>query len=461
MSTTYLVLLALVAAAGIPYIIWTRLEARGHKRATAAHVDPSELGDDVAPLSLHPEIDLDVCIGSGACVRACPEKDILAITDGRARLINPLACVGHSACMQACPVDAIKLVFGTAVRGLELPKLTPEFQTNQPGMFIIGELTGMGLIRNAVLQGKQVADTIARSGRRGGRKKSASPAEALPDFADVHRGHYGEGDLDVIIVGAGPAGIAAALGCMAHGLSVQIVEQSVYGGTIAHYPRAKIVMTGTLELPGYGTVRKKTMAKEGLLELWQDIRERTGIEVKEGVRVEGITREGDRWRVQGSNGFSDRSASVVLALGRRGAPRELGVPGEELSKVVYRLLEPEPFAGNDVLVVGGGNAAADCAIALAEAKLCKSVSISYRKGEFARLRGPVRARLTELVREQKVVTYLNSQVVSITPDQVALKTGAAVTNIPNDQVIIQIGGTSPNVLLKSLGIELVEKRGET
>ena len=247
---------------------------------------------------------------------------------------------------------------------------------------------------------------------------------------------------------------------MAQGLTVQIVEQSVYGGTIAHYPRAKIVMTGTLDLPGYGTVRKKTMGKEDLLELWQDIRQRTQLQVKEGVRVEGVTREGDKWRVIGSDGFSDRSASVVLALGRRGAPRELGVPGEELSKVVYRLLEPEPFADKEVLVVGGGNAAADCAIALAEAKLCKSVGLSYRKRELARLRGSVRARFDELVAANQIVPYLGTEVMFIAEDQVALKRGAEVINVPNDRVIIQIGGTSPNDLLKSLGIQLVEKRGE-
>jgi thioredoxin reductase/NAD-dependent dihydropyrimidine dehydrogenase PreA subunit len=433
--TTWLVLLGLVAAAGVPYILWTRLEARGHKRAQAVHADVLQMGDDVVPVSLHPEIDLDDCIGSGACVRACPEKEVLGITDGRARLINPLSCIGHSACMQACPVGAIKLVFGTAKRGVELPMLTPDFETNQKGIYIIGELTGMGLIRNATMQGKQTAATIARSGRRGG-----------------------AGDLDVIVVGAGPAGIAAALGCMAQGLTVQIVEQSAYGGTIAHYPRAKVVMTGTLDLPGFGTVRRKTMSKEELLELWGDIRGRVQLDVKEGVRVDAIVREGDRWRVVGGP-YSERAASVVLALGRRGAPKTLGVPGEELPKVVYRLLEPEPFAGTDVMVVGGGNAAADCAIALAEAGVCRSVSLSYRRKQLARLRGSVRQRLEELIAERRVVAYLGTELKYIANDYVALAVGPEVTRVANDHVIVQIGGTSPSELLKTIGIDLVEKRG--
>jgi len=435
--TSYLALLALVVAAGVPYILWTRHDARKHKRAAIVHEDVAQMGDDVAPTSLHPEIDLDICIGSGACVRACPEKEILGITDGRARLINPLSCVGHSACMQACPVGAIKLVFGSATRGVELPMLTPKFETSCPGIYIIGELTGMGLIRNATMQGSQVAATIAKAGRR---------ASA--------------GDVDVIIVGAGPAGIAAALGCTANGLSVRIVEQSVYGGTIAHYPRSKVVMTGALELPGYGTVRKKTMHKEDLLALWDDIRARVQLDVQEGVRVESIARDGTVWRVMGSGGFAERAATVILALGRRGAPRTLGIPGEELPKVVYRLLEPEPFAGKHVMVVGGGNAAADCAIALAESGLCGSVSLSYRRNQLARLRGSVRDRLDTLMREQRVVPYLGTELVSIEADHVSLKLGAALDRVRNDSVIVQIGGTSPSELLKTIGIELVEKRGE-
>ncbi|MGH2900421.1 MAG: ATP-binding protein, partial [Solirubrobacteraceae bacterium] len=196
--TTLIVVLGLTAIAGVPYLLWTRMEARKHKRATIIHQDTLALGDDQVPVSIHPDVDLDECIGSGACVRACPEKDILAITDGRARLLNPLSCIGHGACMQACPVGAIKLVFGTATRGVELPRLTPSFETTQPGIFVIGELSGIGLIRNAMEQGRQAAVTIAKSGRRGR-----------------------PGELDAIVVGAGPAGIGAALALIAHGLKVQ------------------------------------------------------------------------------------------------------------------------------------------------------------------------------------------------------------------------------------------------
>jgi thioredoxin reductase/NAD-dependent dihydropyrimidine dehydrogenase PreA subunit len=435
-NVTYLALLGLLVVAGVPYILWTRLDARKHKRAAAMHDDVLSLGDEVVPVSIHPEVDLDSCIGSGACVRACPEHDVLAITDGRARLINPLACVGHSACMQACPVGAIRLVFGTATRGVELPNLTPNFQTNQPGIYVIGELSGIGLIRNAVEQGRQAAEAIASSNRRGG-----------------------AGDLDVIVVGAGPAGISCTLALLARGMRVLVVEQSQYGGTIAHYPRAKVVMTGSFELPGYGTVRRKTMSKEQLLSLWGDIRARTQLDIREGIRVESITAEGNAWRVNAA-GWNDRAANVVLALGRRGAPRQLGVPGEELPKVTYRMLEPEPFANQHVLVVGGGNAAADVAIALAQSKLCASVGISYRRPQLARLRGSVRAEIERCFQAKTIQPLLATEVLQIEPDRVVLKTPQGPQPIRNDSVIVQIGGTSPSELLRTIGIELVEKRGE-
>jgi thioredoxin reductase (NADPH) len=441
--TTLVVVLGLVAVAGVPYLIWTRMERRKQHRASIIHQDTLSLGDDIVPVSIHPEVDLDECIGSGACVRACPEKDILAITDGRARLLNPLSCIGHSACMQACPVGAIKLVFGTATRGVELPRLTPSFETSQPGIFVIGELSGIGLIRNAMEQGRQAAATIARSGRRGR-----------------------PGELDAIVVGAGPAGIGAALALIAHGLKVQIVDQDRYGGTITHYPRSKVVMTGSFELPGYGSVRRKTMTKEQLLALWTDIRERISLDIQEGVRVEAIHADGPSWRLVGdrvrgdSARWQDRAAAVVLALGRRGAPRELGVPGEQLAKVSYRLIEPEPFANQHVLIVGGGNAAADCAIALANARLCASVSISYRRPELARLRASVRKDIERCFADGSIVPLLATEVVSIDERSVTLNTPDGVRQVINDRVIIQIGGQPPSQLLRTIGIELVEKRGE-
>ena len=417
------------------FLLWELVDHKRHARAKAVAADIAELGDDLVPASIHPLIDPDACIGSGACVRACPEDDVLGLVHGRAELINPLACIGHSRCMSACPVQAISLVFGTATRGLELPALDGEFQTTRAGVYVVGELGGMGLIRNSIEQGRQVAAAIARSARRGA--------------GDV---------LDAIVVGAGPSGISTTLGLMAAGRQVLLVEQGELGGTIRHYPRSKVVMTGNLELPGYGTVRAKTMSKEDLEGLWRDIQLRTQMPLETGLRVDGVMSDGAAWAVR-AGGWEKRAANVVLALGRRGAPRTLGVPGEELPKVVYRVLEPEPFAGKHVMIVGGGNAAADCALSLADAG-CASLALSYRRGELARVWSSVRDRVQRAITDGKLETLFRTEVEAINAQHVILRGPAGRIERRNDTVVVQIGGTAPDELLRTIGIELIEKRGE-
>jgi thioredoxin reductase/ferredoxin len=426
---------AIAGAIALLYFTWGFFERRRSRRGKVLAADLAALGDEVVPPSLHPVIDPDICIGSGACARACPEGDVLEVVDGRARLVNPLACVGHGACAAACPVGAIKLVFGTARRGVELPSVDPSFQTNLSGVYIVGELGGMGLIRNAVEQGRQAALHAARRGRRGS-------------------------DVDALVVGAGPAGISAALQARAAGLRTLLVEQGEYGGTIRHYPRDKVVMTGHLELAGYGTIRRRTMSKEELLALWDDVRARAGLEIRTGVTIERVAARGGEWEVAGG-GLRIRAGSVLLALGRRGSPRTLGVPGEDLPKVHYRLLEPEPFAGHHVLVVGGGNAAADCALALARFGRSASVTLSYRRRHMARLRGSVRQALDAAFAGRAVIPALATEVESIDPASVTLRDERGIrSTIPNQAVIVQIGGTAPTDLLRSIGVELVTKRGE-
>ncbi|MGB5696428.1 MAG: NAD(P)-binding domain-containing protein [Polyangiales bacterium] len=393
---------------------------------------------DVIPASIHPEIDPIRCIGSGACVYACPEKRVLTVVNGRGVLTNPLGCIGHGACASACPVQAISLVFGTDKRGLELPQVDPDFQTNQPGIYIVGELGGMGLIRNAVTQGRQAADHIVSGDRRG----------------------TGE-CLDALVVGAGPAGTSATLRLMEAGLRVLLLEREAFGGTITHYPRAKVVMTGSLDFPVYGRVSKRKMSKEQLVTLWKDIQEKTRLQVAVGELVEKIERgPGDSWLVSSTGGVF-KTANVLLALGRRGSPRKLEVPGEERSKVAYRVIEPEVFRDQHVLVVGGGNAAVESAFALLDGGNCASVTISYRKNAFARCREPNRKRIEAEVRARRLTALMGTQVEEIFEDRVTLRNGCGgPTSIQNDAVVVQVGGTAPTDLLQNVGIEIVTKYGE-
>jgi len=418
------------------YVLWTRRARKEEREILATLEDMAALGE-IVPDTIHPVIDLDRCIGSGACVLACPEKQVLGIVGGQAKLVNALACVGHSACVSACPVDAIKLVFGTAQRGVELPLLDPNFQTTRPGVYVVGELGGMGLIRNAVRQGRQAADHVVSGGRRG--------------KADAY---------DAAVVGAGPAGVSATLRLMEAGRRVLLLERDKVGGTIMHYPRAKVVMTGALELAMVGSVKRRTMSKEDLVDLWQSIMAKHGLPARTGVMVQSVKEEADgMWRLETSAG-PVRAANVLLALGRRGTPRKLEVPGEEQAKVHYMLLEPKPFADKHVLVVGGGNSAVECALTLADFGRCASVAISYRRDVFARCRAENRTRIDDAIQSGKVRALLPSQIVSINERDVVLTNGGREMRIPNDAVVVQIGGTAPAELLQGFGIQVVTKRGE-
>jgi thioredoxin reductase/ferredoxin len=435
---TWLGIAALVAVVLVLQFFWRERERRRTEAGREQLESLRALGDELVPASIYPRIDPARCIGSGACVYACPEKSVLSVVNGRGYLTNPLGCIGHGACAAACPVQAISLVFGTAKRGVELPQIDPNFQTNQPGIYIIGELGGMGLVRNAVSQGRQAAEHIVKAGRRGA-------GEAL----------------DALVVGAGPAGISATLGLMDAGLRVALLEREAFGGTITHYPRAKVVMTGSLDFPMYGRVSKRKMSKEQLIALWEDIRNKTGLQVAAGELVDKIQAEPDgSWSVRSSSGVF-KTANVLLALGRRGSPRKLEVPGEELSKVVYRVIEPEVFKGQHVLVVGGGNAAVESAFALIDAGDCASVSISYRKSSFARCREPNRKRVQADIADGRLVAYMETEVEEIHEDRVILRKASGQRGaIQNDAVVVQAGGTAPTALLQDIGIELVTKYAE-
>lgn len=386
------------------------------------------------PSSLHPVIDPEICIGCGACVSACPEGRILGLVGGKARLVEPTQCIGHGACAASCPVDGIELVFGTAKRGIDLPNVGPDFQTNVPGVYIAGELGGMGLIRNAVEQGRQAMEEIAGSGRRGG---------ALA--------------LDVVIVGAGPAGIAASLAAKAAGLRYVTVEQETLGGTVAHFPRGKLVMTAPAKLPLVGPVKFREIGKEALMQFWEGVVRDHDLDIRYDTRVDAVEPIGSGFRVVCPEQTFE-AASVLLAIGRRGTPRRLGVEGEDLGKVVYRLIDPEQYRGQRVLVVGGGDSAIEAACSVAEEPET-NVCLSYRGEAFARAKKKNRERIEALEQTGRIEVLFQSTVSLITPDRVALDQCGTSLERGNDAVIVCTGGVLPTRFVKSIGIEMETKYG--
>lgn len=389
------------------------------------------------PMSIHPYIDPAKCIGSGACVTACPEKDILGLSDGKGKLINASHCIGHGACAAACPVSAITLVFGTETRGVEIPYVTRNFETNVKGVFIVGELGGMGLVRNAITQGLEAVDYISC---------------ALKDRSQAEKGVY-----DLLIIGAGPAGIGASLAAVKHKLNFLTIEQDDIGGTVLHYPRHKIVMTSPVELPMYGRVRLTETTKEALLELWMSVIEKTGLEININEKMTGLKEEDGKFRVITARG-EYLTKNVVLAIGRRGTPRKLGVPGEALPKVAYRLLDPEQHQNQRLLVVGGGDSAVETAIALSRQRV-NDVVLSYRGESFSRIKPANKQRLDEAVSQKSINVILNSNVREIGEKEIKIAVGEEVTVLPNDYVYIFAGGELPNEFLKSIGIQIEKKFG--
>ena len=384
------------------------------------------------PPSLHPVIDPLRCLGSKSCLTACPEE-ALGIVNGKAVLVNGAACIGHGACRAACPVDAIKLVFGTEKRGIDIPNVSPQFESNVPGIFIAGELGGMGLIRKAAEQGRQAMEVIRR-------RSGAS-------F-----------DYDVVIVGCGPAGLSAGLSSIQHRLRYKLLEQEEsLGGAVFHYPRNKVAMTAPVKLALIGKVRFGEVQKEKLLEFWQTVVKKTGLVIAFRECMEGIERDGDGFVVR-TNLHKYRTRSVLLTMGRRGTPRKLDVPGEETAKVVYRLIDPSQYDGQAVLVVGGGDSALEAAIALSE-QPGTEVTLSYRSEAFSRVKAKNRDSLEQARRAGRVRVELESTVASIESDVVNLKTKDGVKKLRNDAVIVCAGGLLPTPLLQKIGITFETKHG--
>ncbi|MEJ2193498.1 MAG: NAD(P)-binding domain-containing protein [Ignavibacteriaceae bacterium] len=388
------------------------------------------------PISLHPVIDPDICIGSGACIAACPEQDILGMVNGKSTPINASRCVGHGACFHACPVQAITLCIGTEKRGVELPHVNQEFETTIPGLFIAGELGGMGLIKNAVEQGRQAMSYLTKK----------IPQKSRSDY-------------DVIIVGAGPAGISASLEAKRRKLKFLTIEQDSLGGTVANFPRQKIVMTNPMNLPIHGKVRLHQTSKVELLELWNKVLSNNRLTVNEEEKVNSIQKINSQFKISTSKG-EYTSSGVLLAIGRRGSPRKLGVPGEQKEKVAYRLIEPELIHNKNVLVVGGGDSAIESALLLADEN--NSVTLSYRGESFSRLKPKNLEKINKAIVSKKIRVLFNSIVKEILNDKVILTLNAGDTEkeIQNDLVYIFAGGELPTKFLEQIGIGITKKFGD-
>jgi thioredoxin reductase (NADPH) len=386
------------------------------------------------PQSQHPHIDANACIGCATCTGVCPEGDVLAMLGGKAVIVNGYKCIGHSLCAEACPVGAITMVMASPGMSADLPVLSPQCEANVPNLFIAGELGGLALIKNAINQGRDCVDTIAE-------RISTLRASSTP------------GVLDLLIVGAGPAGISASLRAIEKKLSYVTIEQDEIGGTVAKYPRQKLVMTSPVEFPLHGKFKKLELSKEELIAFWKSVLGRVDFKVHTGEKIEDIRKGEDGVFTVVSSKETYQARAIILCIGKSGNPRKLGVKGEELPKVMYRLIETDHFINKRILIVGGGDSAVEAAMGLAN-QTGNKVTLSYRKEAFARIKERNAGRIQEYMRSGKVTVLFNSMPTEFRSDSAVLEINGQSHVIPNDFVWIFAGGEPPRAFLEKIGVQL-------
>ncbi len=428
---------AVIIVVAVLVIVRRRHELKRYERSYSSRAEARKQGTDKARLQ-YPHIDLSLCVGCGACVAACPEDGVLDLLHGQAVVVHGARCVGHARCADVCPTGAINVTLGDISGRNDLPAIGEDLQAvGLPGLYLAGELTGFALVRTAVQQGVSVAEAVARWA-------------AKRDAND--RPHC---DIDLAIIGAGPAGIACALRAKELGLRARVIEQEQHiGGTVASYPRRKMVMTQPLVLPLHGKLPKPEYQKETLVELWQELIRKHELDVLSGAKVRAIDSVEGGYSIATSNGEYFAPA-VCLALGRRGTPRKLNVPGETGERVLYSLIDAESYSRSRILVVGGGDSAVEAALGLARQD-GNRVTLSYRSAGFSRVKAKNQQRIAAAAEADLIDVVFNSQITEIHGDRVDLRIetadGVVERTVPNDYVFVLIGGEPPFDMLKRIGV---------
>ncbi|MBE7449603.1 MAG: NAD(P)-binding domain-containing protein [Kofleriaceae bacterium] len=425
---TWIVPLTLGGLAIAVMALFTILGARRGKAAPA-----QAAGNPGVSILVH-DINDDRCTGCDACVAVCP-TNVLDLVDNKSRVLRFHDCIQCEACMWACPTEALVMFReGSEPPPLKVPELDDSYQTAVPGQYLIGEVAGKPLVKNAANLGRGVVEHMLRTGLVPG---------AVP------------GAVDVAIVGSGPGGLSAALTCIQRGLSYVVLEkEQLIASTIARYPKGKLVMAEPYDTVNLSLLPVFDSSKEQIIPIWRELIERVGLHINQGEAVESATRRPDGSFDVRTTVAAYRAQRLVLATGTRGKPRTLQVPGENLPKVTNLLDDPDDWRGKDVLVVGGGDSAVEAALALADAGA--RVIISYRGKSFNRAQPKNKQAIESYAQQQRLKAKVQSQVVAFEPESVILALAdGSQKRYPNAGAFVLIGADPPVTWLEKLGVRFV------
>ncbi|MEO7730481.1 MAG: NAD(P)-binding domain-containing protein, partial [Kofleriaceae bacterium] len=413
--------------------VFTMLSSRKRHRAIVAPA-PS-----AGPRILVHDINDDRCTGCDACVAVCP-TNVLDLVANKSRVIAFHECIQCEQCMFACPTEALVMYpQGGTPPVLKVPEIDENFQTAVVGQYLIGEVAGKPLVKNAANLGRVVIEHMLQTGMQPGALGA------------------GETHVDVAIVGSGPGGLSAALTCIQKGLSYVVLEkEQMIASTISRYPKGKLVMAEPYDTMNMSLLPVFDAGKEQLIPIWSEVIERVGLKIRQGESVETVSKAADGVFEVRTTVASYRAQRMVLSIGTRGKPRTLQVPGENLPKIYSLLEDPDDWRGKSVLICGGGDSACEAALALADAGA--KVMISYRGKGFNRAAPKNKSAMEAYASQGRIKAKLGSQVVNFEADTVTLGlSDGSQKRYPNDAAFVLIGADPPIAWLEKVGVKFVER----
>lgn len=391
-----------------------------------------------------PQINTQTCIGCYACVDACP-YDVIEVQKYVAVVVRPEACCGLTLCEQRCPNGSLRVTDGETIG--DRPRIGENLESlDTPGLFLAGDITGLPLIKNAILQGSHAVDKIVASLEAEGRWAGS-----------------GDKPLDLVIIGAGPAGISAALRAKELGLSFQVIEQGNVAQSIRSFPRGKLVFDQPLDLPLSGKLWLEESTKEELLSHWMRIIRKADLPIFQDTRMTGIERDAKAnvFRVvteprEGGSSQTRMARRVLVAIGQRGSPRQLPIEiePEYESRVHYHLADARSFEGKRVVVVGLGDVAMETALALAR-QPGTTVTVVHRGKSFTRGKARNIEELGRMRDSGRVTIRFEAEVTAIGQEKLTLHMPQGTERVPYDAVFVMIGSIPPWNTLRAMGVKAV------